>query len=174
MARRPDKERGNPQPPATPSTETVKSSVARAQDLERIEELLGELPPERAVELREFVVQSYFAGPLPPPSLFKGYNEVLPGSAERIIAMTEKEQEHRHNWESAQLKGEISYNRLGLWLGAGALFAVILGIVICAYLGQPISAGALGAIGVAGIATALIKGRRFSHDQKDQGKIGDR
>lgn len=38
---------------------------------------------------------SSFSGPLPPPDLLAEYNQVLPGLAERIVAMTEAEGENR-------------------------------------------------------------------------------
>jgi uncharacterized membrane protein len=36
-----------------------------------------------------------FSGPLPPPGLMKAYNDILPGSADRITKMWEGEVQHR-------------------------------------------------------------------------------
>src|SRR5690349_6225737 len=48
--------------------------------------------PKREV-VRAIIAEAWrFAGPLPPPELFAEYDRVLPGSAERILAMAEREQ----------------------------------------------------------------------------------
>jgi len=46
------------------------------------------------------LVRQDFTGPLPHPSILAGYNQVLPGSAERILVMAEKQLDHRINTES--------------------------------------------------------------------------
>ncbi len=43
-----------------------------------------------------------YAGPLPPASELNAYEQILPGAAERILAMTEKEQSHRHQSEDSE------------------------------------------------------------------------
>lgn len=53
--------------------------------------------------------ESRFSGPLPHPELFAQYNKVLPGTAERIVKMTESEQGHRHSLVSAVVKGDQHY-----------------------------------------------------------------
>ena len=45
------------------------------------------------------VIRSEFSGPIPPPNIIKGYEEVLPGSADRILAMAEKQSNHRQEME---------------------------------------------------------------------------
>ncbi|MGL4370892.1 MAG: DUF2335 domain-containing protein, partial [Spirochaetota bacterium] len=42
-----------------------------------------------------------YSGPLPLPSDFSGYEAVLPGAAERIMAMTEEQSRHRMKCEEA-------------------------------------------------------------------------
>ena len=58
------------------------------------------LPEEReaikdivTIEVRRQMVS--YEGPLPPSAEFGRYNEILPGAAERILAMAEREQEAR-------------------------------------------------------------------------------
>ena len=48
-------------------------------------------------------LEQHFTGPLPPPQILKGYEEVHPGTAERIISMAESEQQHRHNMQRKEL-----------------------------------------------------------------------
>lgn len=65
-------------------------------------------PPEVLQNLPEnvrlsIVEAAAFSGPLPPPSMYGEYEGVFKGSAERILKMAEKEQDHRIAWESRAL-----------------------------------------------------------------------
>ena len=44
--------------------------------------------------------QASFTGPLPHPQILAMYEEVLSGSAERILTMAEAQQAHRIKWEA--------------------------------------------------------------------------
>ena len=59
-------------------------------------EVLDKLPEHVRVAAVE---AASFSGPLPPPSIYGEYERTLPGSAERILVMAEKEQNHRTEWE---------------------------------------------------------------------------
>lgn len=50
---------------------------------------------------------SMSSGPLPQSQEFKRYNEVLPGSADRILKMAETEQSHRINLQIKELQHRI-------------------------------------------------------------------
>ncbi len=101
---------------------------------ERAEELLESSPELKALpkEVREKVLRDvliraeYFQGPLPHPAILKGYEEVLPGSAERIIKLSERQQQHRMDMERVRLYADIWIERLGL--GAGFVLAIILAV----------------------------------------------
>ena len=87
--------------------------------------------PDSAAQLLR-IVEAQFAGPLPPPHLFREYDEVLPGAAERILSMTEREMEHRHGMESRSLEivAENQPRRtLGMLIG-GVLALGALGIAL--------------------------------------------
>ncbi|MGL4403727.1 MAG: DUF2335 domain-containing protein [Fusobacteriaceae bacterium] len=47
--------------------------------------------------------QEAYQGPLPHPDILKGYAEVVPTAAERILIMAEKEQSHRHKLDKDQM-----------------------------------------------------------------------
>jgi uncharacterized membrane protein len=71
---------------------------------------------------------------LPSPEVLEAYDTVLAGSATRIIDMFEREQAHRHVWETRALKIHQASTLLGQFLGfliAVAIFvsATIIGIV---------------------------------------------
>ncbi|MBG6243268.1 MAG: DUF2335 domain-containing protein [Candidatus Symbiopectobacterium sp. Dall1.0] len=52
--------------------------------------------------IRSLVRTETFTGPFPPPDILEKYNHVLPGAAERIFSLTEREQQHRHSIYSEQ------------------------------------------------------------------------
>lgn len=42
-------------------------------------------------------------GPLPPPAILADYNAIVPDAAERILAMAERQNEHRISMEAGLL-----------------------------------------------------------------------
>ena len=57
-------------------------------------ELLAEATPPPADVT---AIRASWRAPLPPPNALARYNDVLPGAAERILQMAEKQQEQDHN-----------------------------------------------------------------------------
>lgn len=55
------------------------------------------------------VIQQFRQGPLPAPQELLQYDQLLPGSADRIIAMAEREQAHRINVEDLAHRAEIRH-----------------------------------------------------------------
>ena len=92
---------------------------------EQVKEILGRLPENEREVLSEalFVRQEMFAGPLPHPQSFKEYEEVLPGSADRILKMAEKQQEHRSILERSVVENN---NRIAV---RGQIFGFIVFIL---------------------------------------------
>ena len=87
---------------------------------------LGALPEEEQKDFLRAVSIQHFQGPLPPPFILKDYEEILPGSADRILNMSERQQQHRIELERARVFADIRMEQLGL--GAGFILAVILAI----------------------------------------------
>jgi uncharacterized membrane protein len=65
-----------------------------------------------------------FMGPIPPPGILAGYNNVIPNGADRVIKMAEQEQAHRHNIETTIVGKESFEKRVGL------VFAFILALSV--------------------------------------------
>lgn len=79
-------------------------------------------------EERELVLayeQRLFVGPLPHPELLAGYERASPGSAERIIAMAEKQGDHRRAQEDRLLDANIASEK------RGQLLAFLLATLVC-------------------------------------------
>lgn len=81
------------------------------------------------------LVAAAYSGPLPPPDLFRAYQEILPDAPERILKIWEKEVDHRHAVEDRLSKAEVGNAKRGQWfgfvLGLGAMafgaYALFLG-----------------------------------------------
>lgn len=93
-------------------------------------------PPTHPETLAQFAITAHhFSGPLPPPEILRKYDELLPGSAERIIAMAERQGAHRQGLESEVVKSNCKNERLGMVFGfiicvmaiAAGIYAVTMG-----------------------------------------------
>lgn len=109
---------------------------------------LSNLPQEALLE-----IYMSFAGPLPPPVMFKQYEEILPGAAGRIMKMAENEQDIRIK----KTHGLVSNDNLRIWGSIVVSLTLIAGAVYCAIIGQQILGGILGFSGVLSIIPELVK-----------------
>ena len=119
-----------------------------------------------------------FSGPLPPPSVLEKYEQILPGLADRIVSMAEKEETHRHAQNQIALKAEIELQQKALeaeregmraemqearW---GQILAFCIGSLTIAagsYLAlhdAQIPGTILGSGGVVGLVSVFIYGRK--------------
>lgn len=57
--------------------------------------------------------QELYSGPLPHPETLARYDQIVPGSAERIISVFEKQVDHRHKLENKFFDQRASESKLG-------------------------------------------------------------
>jgi uncharacterized membrane protein len=93
-----------------------------------------------------------YSGPLPTSGEFQGYEQALPGTANRILVIAEKESEHRHNIEKGELKIKGRGQIFALAISVLSLIAVGLSI----YFSQPIASIAPTIIAITGLASIFI------------------
>ena len=118
----------------------------------------------------QIVRDESYSGPLPHPRHFEQFDSVMPGSASRILAMAEKEQAHRHYWESTALIFEFSYSLFGLIAGLiVAVGLIVAGIwtALTNHSGVAIAFVGASAVGMVG---AFIKGRDIFEMMRSSGK----
>ncbi len=109
----------------------------------------------------------HFSGPLPPPEAFKKYEETLKGSADRIITMAEKQQDHRQKIEKKFAYSNITNERLGLIFGLIVALVAIFGGVYCVHIGQPWTGALIGGGGVGGLIAAFVQGSKAIRREKE-------
>lgn len=77
-------------------------------------------------EIQQIIIaHEAFSGPYPHPKHLKGYEEILPGSAERIFNMTEAEMKHRHKMEEKVLDSAVGRDARGQILGVVSTLAAL-------------------------------------------------
>ncbi len=125
-----------------------------------------EIPQEQKEKIIRAVVgisirtASSFRGPIPPPDILQGYNGAVEGGAERIIAMAEKQSNHRMQLENHAIKEELKQSRLG------QIFGFILGLVgfalatVLAMFDHETVAGIFGTTTIIGLVTVFVLGKK--------------
>jgi uncharacterized membrane protein len=68
-----------------------------------------------------------FSGPLPPPEALEKYNQALPGAAERILTMAEKQGDHRRKLETKVVDSNVFVQKVGPFLGFVIAMTVVVG-----------------------------------------------
>jgi uncharacterized membrane protein len=115
-----------------------------------------------------YAATSYHSGPLPDPDTLFQYNEIAPGAADRIIAMAEREQRHRHETDRALVRmhsrntagGLVSATLIGLAAIGGGAYGMVNG-------GDIAGAGvALG--GLASLVWVYVTGKK-SEERQERG-----
>ena len=121
-----------------------------------------------STEKRELVAQ--YEGPIPPASEMAKYENALPGTADRILAMSEKEATHRHKVEGTLLvQDDRRITHAFIERILGQIFALIMGVfaisagAYVALKGYQLAGGFIGGGGVIGLVTAFIWGRKKDH-----------
>ena len=110
--------------------------------------------PHSVQHMDQHQVTQQWSGPLPPPAALEQFNQIIPGSAERILAMVEKEQEHRINTDKSALIATIADTQRGHYLGSLISLSSILGCVYSVYIG----ASAIVSVALVGIPVlAMVK-----------------
>ena len=98
-----------------------------------------------------------FSGPLPPPNVLEGFERVLPGAAERIFVMAEKQLDHRMALEKTVVEGGSKRADKGIYAAVFIEGMFLATSCYLAYLG--LTADALKVVG--GSAVALLSAFGF-------------
>ena len=111
---------------------------------------------------------NWWSGPYPPPQLLRGYEDVLPGSADRIIKMAEEQQRHRHHLEKTTVEGAGKRAHQGLWLGF-VISLVVLGLgTAVILLGHEAAGATIMSVDVVALAGVFVYGRREQRKEREE------
>ncbi|NMW18091.1 MAG: DUF2335 domain-containing protein [Chlorobiaceae bacterium] len=97
---------------AQPQSNRLAKKTRSIETQQKKDGKVGESPP---ITEKKLISQSieYSSGPLPHPSILEGYNNIISGGAERIMAMAEKQLDHRIETESFVARETMSQRKRG-------------------------------------------------------------
>lgn len=128
----------------------------------------------RKVQVQKSQVQiqigEHFEGPLPPPDALRSYNEIVPGAADRIIGMAEKQMVHRQQMERRVIFWNTARSFIGQFFAFVLAGGIAAGAIYILAQGQPIEGlGAL-LVDLAALVYVFIKGRQQQHAELGEKK----
>ena len=149
-------------PPGRPDNETN----SQLEPLEvQIERQIGDLVPKKSRDeiIRRVTTTVYseaFSGPIAHPRHLREYENIHPGSADRIISMAEASAAHNRSIDNQLLAAEVADRKLGMLLGASCLaLLLILAFASAVLTGSEVVPGLFLGSAVLGAVGMFIKGR---------------
>lgn len=136
---------------------------------EIIQQLEPYVLPERmgeAAQVVSMMIAQSHSGPLPPAREFANYDKALPGAAERILAMAEKEQGHRHGIEKDLIRREIGFKSRGQLFAFLGLLVMLAAVLAMAIMGHAAAGASLGAAVIGGVVAVFLGQKWVSGDSK--------
>lgn len=111
---------------------------------------------------------SSFSGPLPPPEILRGFEDIVPGAAERIIKMAEEQSNHRRELERKVITSDISRSKWGQILGF-VIAVVGLGVsAVVAVWGSAVAGGVIGVGTLASLVGVFMYGSRVRSKEREE------
>jgi uncharacterized membrane protein len=110
------------------------------------------------------VTSATFSGPIPPPQVLERYDQICPGAASRILAMAEKQAEHRRAMEKKVVDSNCSSQKWGLVFGFIIAMTVVIGGIWLISKSKDV-------MGISSIVAALVSlAGVFIYGKKSQAK----
>jgi uncharacterized membrane protein len=158
--------------PESPSKKSLPEKVAPTLEAE-IERQIGTLVSqgqrqEIVARLTKLVYRESFSGPIAHPRHLREYEEIVPGSAERIIRMAEKALEHRAEMDTKIVDAEIADQKRGMNFGLAALFLILGLATLFGYWKMQVVAGMFLTTAVLGAIPVFVMGRQVSNGNGEE------
>ena len=106
------------------------------------------------------VQRTTWQGPIPPPDILQGYEDIVPGAAERLLQMAEAQSAHRIQLEKAVVAGDIKSGYWGLAAGFILSALVIGGGIYLIATGHDWAGSVLIGLNLIGLAGVFVYGAR--------------
>ena len=128
-------------------------------------ELIDFIPEDKREEIiSRIVLQEQYAGPLAHPRIVAGYEQFLPGSADRILSMAERQQEHRIQQEDRGQQAAIGRDKNAMNRGFVLALALMMVSALAIYLGSDLVGFGMVATSVVSLAGVFL----YSHHSTRQ------
>lgn len=106
--------------------------------------------------------QAHFSGPLPPPSIFNGYADIIPDAPERILTIFEQDSAHARDFPRLALEAQKDDNRRAHWMAWSLVAGAFVMSLVLAAMDKDILAGTVIGTTLVAIVTGFLKSR--NHD----------
>lgn len=130
---------------------------------EEVKPILKKLPPEEKNKMVSAMVglsvNRTWTGPIPPPDILAGYNDIIPDGAERILRMAEKQSDHRILMESTVINRELNQSGRGQNYAVFIVILVLIASFILVYTNHDVAGGVLGAVDLVALASVFVIGK---------------
>ena len=162
MSETPEEPKGEPKP-AVPITNGLPLEIRKT--IEQVAENPGiSVEPQRLERaLLAVITKMSFSysrqGPLPPPQELAEYDRILPGSADRIIASSERQLNHRISIEQQTISSQNKQS------GLGQIFGFIIAIVafLCSFgaicLDHAVAGTVIGTVDLVALVGVFVYGK---------------
>ena len=112
-----------------------------------------------------------FTGPIPPPQYLEAYEKCAPGTANRILALTEKAIAHQNEIENKLIDAQIAIEAAteenerqsvlrGQYCALLVCFMSLGAAIVCVYLQSNWVAGLIGGTGLGTLVVAFLANRK--------------
>lgn len=138
-------------------------------DIARSTPLPSDFPESIPDDIKEeiisrIVLQEQYAGPLAHPRIVAGYEQHLPGSADRILTMAEEQQSHRMQQENRGQQAAIERDKRAMNRGFVLALVLMLVSALAIYLGSDLVGFGMVATSVVSLAGVFL----YSHHSTRQ------
>jgi len=124
-------------------------------------------PPQEILELVAKLSAARYRGPLPPPDILRGYEQLVPGSAKRIFDIFERQADHRMSLEKTVVGSDIQRSWAGLAAGTVITLAVIWLAAQLVASGNTVAAAVLAALDISSLAGVFVYGVRERRKERE-------
>lgn len=128
------------------------------------EEIKTELKRLEQIMIR---TEERFSGPLPHPEHFKKYNQIVPGSANRLLKMAEDDLSHIHSIQKSQMTIEAIATIGGLIIGGIIAITALVGSGYLIIKGHDVAGALLGTGTLSSLVGIFVYGRKSQNNNKE-------
>lgn len=139
--------------------EQVKQDLEKIQDIAQQDVTLLGNPPSSDEVTHHSEFSEFYAGPLPHPGFLGAYEDILPGSADRILAMVEKQADHRMAVEKQWIESEDQIRKQGSKFGLVVALTGMLGSICLGVVGNTGASVVMSGGTLVGLVTVFVTGK---------------
>jgi uncharacterized membrane protein len=117
-------------------------------------------PANTGTQSNSIEVRETFSGPIPHPTILEEYEKIVPGAAERIIAMAESDMKHQQEMDREELRIAESQVKRGQ---ISAFWLTIIALAVCIFallMGSEMAASVIAGTTIVALVTAFVIGRK--------------